>query len=377
MKKIAVFLLFFLKAWGEFDVHEAHWNDSLVPDVRLFIQPVVWDEKAGFSALFETGRQIVRANGTVGVVFDNGWIGKISGEYLFQKLGFQFYSGRKHTWVEQGAIGFMTQFETMEGGFSYSHAEGRRLRKKVVPLQNFICQRGIEGSDAFNVRWRKKFSFWESGVISAGFLYDFVRFSRGKLIQGPGLNIELTQSLATWSTLHLGISLERPYVAYDAAISTRLIVLKCPIEIGIYGQRVHGFGSIPGSSRLGIEIGLDFGGDSSCFRDWLRRPGVYMPQVLARHNNRKKEWGETPSVRALIGSLSLEKENFNFDLNPYFSGTGPLIFQASDLPPGLTLNPGTGKISGAVDASVKGTYLVKVKATNYFGSAFQEVNFQF
>jgi hypothetical protein len=386
MKKM-IFFFFGVFAWGECSALEPfQWNDTLMPDFRLVIEPVMFNDVSGAAALFEAGRQNYRANGTIGYAFDEGYLGKISGEYLTQKLGLSFCSKHEHHWVQQGAVGAALLFPfNVECGFSYSHSDKKSLLDTVVPLQNIICEKRIVGSDGFRLFCGSEYMPWDSGILTGKLVYDYLKFNRtfqkDKVVQGVGFNLSLDQYLFDCAKIHLGVDLEAPFIAYDASLSTRIYLFHRAFDVGIYGQRVHGLKSIPSSSRVGIEIGINLEnfwsgeyvpcGDS--LFSWLSRPAVYMPQVLVIEDHKARDFGGAPFGN-LPSSVTFTSENVNFDLSHYFIGTTPIVYEAITLPSGLTLHPISGKITGVI---APGSYDVIIKATNYFGTHSQLVTFNY
>ncbi len=380
MKKTILLLLVILECAA---VDPLRWNDTMMPDFRLVVDPVMFNEVSGASALFEAGRQNYRANGTFGYAFDNGYLAKMSGEYLTQRLGFSFCSKKEHHWVEQGAVGAAVQFPfDAECGFSYSHAGNKHISETVVPLENQICMKKIAGSNGVQLYLGSRVSFWDYGIFNGKIVYDYVKFNRAfqknKVVQGVGVNLSFDQYIFNCEKIHLGLQVEAPFIAYDASFATRIRVCERIFDIAIYGQRVHGLKSIPSSSRIGIEIGIDldnlWSGNPTFCRDslasWISRPAVYMPQVLVMKDQNTREFGRAPAGN-LPASVTFNGE---FDVSQYFTGTTPLIYTASDLPEGLVLNPVTGKITGIM---TPGTYELIIKATNYFGTHSQLVTFNY
>lgn len=386
MKK-AIFFFFGFFASVECSAFEPfQWSDTLVPDFRLVIEPVMLDDASGAAALFEAGRQNYRANGTIGYAFGDGFLGKISGEYLTQKLSLSFCSKREHRWVSQGAVGVALQFPfNAECGFSYSHSDKKSLLDSVVPLQNVICEKRIVGSDGFRLFFGSEYMPWDAGIFTGNLVYDYLKFNKtflkDKVVQGVGLTLSYDQYLFDCAKIHLGLDLEAPFIAYDASLSTQIYMFQRAFDVGIYGQRVHGLKSIPSSSRVGIEIGINlenlWSGDyvpcGDTLSSWLSRPAVYMPQVLVIKDNKSRDFGGAPFGN-LPSSVTFTSESVNFDISHYFIGTTPIVYEASSLPLGLNLHPLSGQINGVIPL---GNYDVIIKATNYFGTHSQLVTFNF
>lgn len=363
-------------------------GDSL-PDFRLALEPWVFDDAYGVSGLVEAGRQTRRFNGTFGCKFHDFCYGKVSGEYLNQKLGLQFYSGREHHWLEQGAIGIsLCQFILcpLEWKFSYSCAGSKTLRSKVVPKQNFICDKRIAGSNALTASLSSAFAIWE-GWLSFEISYDFAKFHRKyqgtRIVQGPGAKMEWDQRLFDLFSLHLGLDVEAPFIFYEARLSMPCRIFNYPFGLGVYAQRVSGRQRVASSSRIGIELAVDFQcsrsqQESFCsLKTWVGKPAVYMPEVLVIKDQSKREFGKAPHLVNSFEAFIIRPGVFTLELNDYFSGTGPIIYTATGLPPDFSLNPASGTITGNANGSVDGVYIITVKASNYFGSALGSVQLVF
>lgn len=389
MKKVILFI-FGIIVSAECSLQDSlRWNDSWIPDFRLAVEPVMFNESSGCSVLFEAGRQNYRANGTIGYAFNDDCFGKITGEYLTQKLGFSFCSVHEHHWTCQGAIGFAALSyyadSQVEWGFSYSHADKKNLSETVVPRQNVICKKKIAGSDGVRLFCGSEISPWDSSTLTGKIVYDYLKFNRtfqkNKIVQGFGLNIGFDQYLFNSAKLHFGFNWEAPFIAYDASIATQFYFLNRFFDMAVYSRRVHGQKSIPSSSLIGIEIGINLeslwsGKPLRCqdtLSTWLSEPAVYMPQVLVMKDQKPREFGRAP-LGNLPSTITFTSENVAFDLSQYFIGTTPLVFEAISLPSGLMLHPITGKMTGNI---APGSYDVIIKATNYFGNYSQLVTFNY
>lgn len=385
MKKSLLFVLILSQLYGEPNLQ---WNSTLLPDLRLTLEPILIDESQGVSGFFEGGREIFRFNGTYGREMGDTCFAKVSLEYLKQRLGLAFLSGREHKWVNQGAIGLAYRFSLAELTLNYSHAPDRNLFSHVIPNRNALCDKKIAGSHAFGMSCLSSYVIWEGGTMTGGLVYDYVhfkrKFQRNRGIQGLGFKIGVDQSL-DYGRLHLGLAVEAPFIFYEASFASRLCFFGCPLDVALYGQRVHGLKSIPSSSRMGIEIGFnlermmacDFRDHSSHLMEWLATPAVYMPEVLVMKDEKERDFCLAPLACGTIGDLEVSTGFFTLDMASYFSGTRPMVYNSSTLPGNLTLNPVTGKITGTIDGSLKGTYGIVVKATNYSGEAMQTMFLHF
>lgn len=384
MKKLLFILISFL-LYGEADVR---LNSTLWPDLRLSMEPILMEDSHGITWFFEKGRQIFRANATYGKRISENCFGKLSFEYLKQRLGLTFSSGREHKWVKQGEVGMAFRFPDLEVNCHYSHSTQRKLFSHVIPNKNAICDKNIAGSHAFGILCTAPYSLWEGGLLTAGLGYDYTSFKRlfqkNKVIQGLSFKLGMDQFFAHYGNLHLGVAVRAPFLFYEASFASHLYVFGCLFDVAIYGGRVHGLKKIPSSSRIGIEIGFDLNKvmPSYCdthpckFRYWLASPAVYSPEVLVLHDEKVRDFCLSPLAQETM-DLEAPCGFFSIHMASFFSGTSPMIYHSSPLPGDLKLNAVTGEITGRVDDSLKGTYEIAVKATNYSGEAIQTMILHF
>src|SRR5262245_60733074 len=85
-------------------------QNLLMPDIKFGITTGNIPNNCAFSLLGEAGRRNFRFSGTYGALLENGDRIKGTGEYLQQKLGYQFSDSKEHRWVRQYA-----------GGIAYYH----------------------------------------------------------------------------------------------------------------------------------------------------------------------------------------------------------------------------------------------------------------
>ncbi len=83
---------------------------------------------------------------------------------------------------------------------------------------------------------------------------------------------------------------------------------------------------------------------------------------------------DTPIVAAIPAQDSTGRDVINLDVSSFFSDAEthePLTFAASNLPPGLSINPTTGLITGSIDpnAASTGPYSVTVTGTDIHGAS--------
>jgi hypothetical protein len=373
----------------DYDLDIAFREDRL-PDFCLAPFPIEISNSQAVGFMLQFGRQTFRSNATYG--FETCWgpLIKISGEYLTQKLGFSFESGRSHRWVAQGSGGAacffplpFARWDNLEFKMRFSSAASRRFRERGYDGQ--LIRWGIAGSHSIGLSALACAQFWPSGTLSPKLLYDWVIFRRHleerKKENGWGIGITLDQTIGCFLTLQAGVELHRPYIFYHASLSS-----SSPLgfNMALFAEKVHGLHGIPSSSRIGLQLGFAFGrlNYHACLEDalrnpssvacWVSEPAVYMPQVLVMKDQKLEDVPTIiPQVIARIGTVLVNPGLFQFDVSPYFSQSMTLIFGASGLPPGFQINPRTGVISGMADGSFTGSFEAAVFAVNSNGRASQ------
>lgn len=376
---------------------EFRFQKERLPDGVFSFEPYLWNEGTeGVTGAFQIGPQIGRGYLAYGRVLPEEVLLKAEGEYLVQKLGFDFSSGRSHKWAAQAAFCGSGKWATswkwveeLESGLVYSHSFDRKLPDKSVTNRDLISQRRIAGSNAVSYFLNGFMNIRYLGRMRVKLLYDWVRYSHPctspRQTLGVGAGLEFTQNFGRWGETTLGAEWRNPYTEYYAKWLIPYLAWGRYASTSLFAQKVIGNHHLPSSSRIGIEIGFQFGNgkvsqgsDSACDnlptrlqgflsdRTWIR------PQVLAKAGETHVPYcSSQPHVTNPIGTLTLANGPFNLNLKAYFGGDDPLVFTTSPLPPGLSIDPWSGTISGTVSALAPQSYPVTAKATNSCGAAQQ------
>jgi hypothetical protein len=307
----------------------------------------------------------------------------VSGEYLWQKITYSFFSGNPDEWVQQGALGAAYQYDFLD--YSYlpqfdlsayvSHAPSKTLGTITGTVLNaqgtrvpFTDARRIAGSNGAGIAPGIAFVFWEGGRINADLNYDSVRynktFSPNEDAIGFGGTIGLNQALT--DNIGFGVSAEvrKPFNNYAANLSWHNVPYFGEWSLGLLGDYTVGKNTLPNTYNAGIS--LDYFLDPRCgvavpmnlkgernlkgeatiqpindnLLAFTADPAVYLPQVLAIAD--EKVDIADPACNALIHYIGPAGSTFNttlphpgdsatpftFDFAPLFIGS-PIVFSVA------------------------------------------------
>jgi hypothetical protein len=387
-------------------------DNELIPIGKFQIGAPLFGEHAAFSLLGEAGEKNYRGSGTVGFLFGHSNYFKISGEYLRQKLGYRFSSGKEHRWVYQGAAGAAYEYRfdmrwlsnASLAGF-YSHAPNRTLKSVSCPTDCIDLKRRIAGSDAGGGSLDLTFIPWRSGTISLAGNYDHVVYHRkyqdSLHVSGFGGGVDWTQKLGCNFDFDFKGEFRRPFNYFEGAInwhSTKWLGL----TLGLFGSHTEGKYRLPNNNTAGVQLGYLIGykkhhkqpscshpGTSldSALESWVSIPAVYMPEVLAIADQKKVPVSGCeapcfpPTSTTIPDQLTLPLNTTAFiPTAPFFNdptSANPLTFTmtaTTDFPPisGIFIDPTTGVIT--VTSLAEPTFipiLITVTGTNACGSTSQ------
>jgi hypothetical protein len=399
-------------------------DNELIPIGRFQIGSPLFGEHAAFSLLGEAGEKNYRGSGTVGFLFGHSHYFKVSGEYLRQKLGYRFSSGKERRWLYQGAAGAAYEYrfdmhwlsDASLAGF-YSHAPNRHL--KSVDCPNCIhLKRRIAGSDAGGGSIDLTFIPWGSGTISLAGNYDHVVYHRKHQdplhISGFGGGVDWTQKLSCNFDFDFRGEFRRPFNYFEGAINWHS-ARWAGLTLGLFGSHTEGKYRLPNNNTAGVQLGYLIGyrkhheepscrhpGTSldSALESWVSIPAVYMPEVLAVSDQKKilisgceapppAPSPPTPLPPCLAPTSSTIPDQIpiavpNTILAGFFfddpTGTNPLTFtMMTDVTTtGITIDMNTGIITLAdVPTPPDTDILITVTGTNACGSTSQSFTIEF
>jgi hypothetical protein len=305
-------------------------HDNYLPVARFILTPELKSEDLGVSFLGEVGPRTYRANGTVGYAYHGNQRIKLSGEYLKDKLKYNFHhdeSSRK--WVEQWAVGADYEYlvsygciDTFNMGGAYSDAQSKHLNN--VLLNNGRLQRNIAGSHYWDVNIGTSFTPWKGGSINFDLVYDQVKYKRRfhhhKTIRGVGAEIALTQNLFQGIDFSIHGAVRRPYREIGALLTWDNPTKWKGLGLGLFVDYVQGRSHLPDETTFGIQFAYHFGqssckpAESACcpgprsFHSWIAKPSVYRPTVFAVAEH---ETLRPLTNQAANPSVSSSSENLN------------------------------------------------------------------
>lgn len=314
-------------------------NNDFIPTLRLQLTPEICSDWFAFSFLGEAGVRNYRANGTLGFALAPCQRLKVGGEYLTQKLGYNFSSGKASRWMHQYAVGGTYQYlvdcnfiQSLDVHGHYSHAYSRQLSRATCFPDIFTerrVRRHIAGSDAYNVSGGVTLNPWCFTNISLSLDYDNVRYNRKfhkhHTVSGFGGTVGFIQNLPYNFNVGFRGEFKRPYNYLEALIGWNTCTSWGNVNIGVYGGHTYGKEHLPSSTVAGIALNWDFdwgfGGyfnNTCCPQDiccypcysscndlakWIEAtPAVYVPEVLAISEQRRRTSCFPPVV---LGTLTV------------------------------------------------------------------------
>lgn len=370
-------------------------QNTLAPDVRFTLVPRSVTNNSAVAFLAEAGRRNFRLNGTFGFLADCENRFKISGEYLQQKLGYNYSTGLARRWVRQFACGvayehdFCNQYITSAEISAYcSYAPTRHLSSQVC--ENYRYYRRIAGATAYGGEIGSTIRLWPCAFLYLDANYDSViyhrRFYSNRHVEGFGGSVGFHQQLFETLGFDLRAEFRRPFNYYRASVCWS-VPQWTGLTVGVYGSHTRGKCRLPSSTMAGIELNYTFADffrpsyndcgecEIYCSPDlacWVSRPAVYLPEVLAIAEEKAVRLCSLPGSIPIPNVVLSVSGPFAIDVSPYFINPDPepLVFSATGLPPGAVIDPVTGIITGVATSGLP-PFVITVFASNNCGSASQ------
>ena len=388
-----------------------------------------------YSVAGEVGAKNYRVDGTLGWKIRNDQRLKITGEYLWQKITYNFFAGNTQQWVNQGAVGAAYEYDLpgyalkpqLDLSGYYSHAPSKNLNtvsgtlvNSGGVLQNFVDARRIAGSNAGGVAPGITIHPWQGAKVGADLNYDNVSYNKNgapsQNAKGFGGTARFDQALTKDVDLGLVAGNRQQFNNYQANLNWTKDSSAGEWVWGVGAAYTAGKNTLP--STYNVVATVKFLVDQKTpaaqpihrdanfkdvykdevppvqpvfddFKKWTSDPAIYMPQVLAITDEKLQTTTPTPSCALLAPALlsaiagpPLFHVDGTFPTAANFSGDN-LTFTITQVTPfapfptpttTVTINPTTGVVSvhdGLPPAQTNGTFTVT--ATNCLGSVTSNV----
>jgi len=396
-----------------------HPTTFVGPTLKGSYSAAAINDYTAYSVLGELGVKNYRVGGTLGWLLADNQRLKVSAEYLWQNINYAFFSGNSYQWVNQGAIGADYQYDFMNMALNpqfdleayYSHAPSKNLNTVMGSYidatgttQLFTDPRRIAGSNADGIAPGITIAPWSGSKVGVDVNYDSVRYDTtyppSHNAHGWGGTFHISQALMDNITIGGTAGVRKPFNNYTAYVDWATdSSYGGTWVLGLDGAYTVGKETLPNTYNIGLSVnylmdkkqvavsqqpykGMPRYKDAyqtvnNDFVDWVQKPAVYMPQVLAIVDPRQVTTpvcaaGTAPVLVTAFSPLSVLSVS-SVDAAPNFSGSG-LTFSVSATssiaPDTVTINPSTGVITATnVGAFPTRTGIVTVTATNSCGSA--------
>jgi len=280
-----------------------------------------------YSVAAEVGVKDYRVGGTLGWKIQDDQRLKITGEYLGQKINYNFFVGDTQQWVSQAAIGAYYEYDVLGYAFKpqldlsgyYSHAPSKNLNtvsgtliNSEGVLQNFVDMRRIAGSNAGGVAPGVTIQPWQGAKAGIDLNYDNVSYNKHGVpsedAKGFGGTARFNQALTRNVDLGLVAGIRQPFDNYQANLNWTTDSSAGEWVWGLGTAYTVGKNTLP--STYNVVASVKFLVDqktpaaqstrkyanlknhykdevlppppiSDNFKKWTSDPAVYMPQVLA------------------------------------------------------------------------------------------------
>ncbi len=353
------------------DKHEEGTENSL-PSLRIVL-PYAFDDSSAASLILQGGNNNFRVNGTLGAYFTDQQRIKASYDFMEERLGFRYCTGKTHKWVNQSAGGLKYDYLfddcTMKaltiGGF-YSHAGSRSLSKRTLSSEADLY-RHIAGSNYWNIDLGLTGTLWENGFIGLALnygrlTYNYKYHDREKLY-GLGGKITFDQYFEDSWLFHAAGEWKRFSRFIEGKIAKSFCFECGTFDFGIFASRLVGEHGLNNNTRYGIEITLGVQGVSpaqgiytynSCtcrtpcdLIGWISEAAVEMPAIYVVAEQ-KRVTTCTPPQALIAQILQIIATPLQAPLSiataSSFTGSN-LTYTLSGAPAGVTIDPSTGVIT--------------------------------
>lgn len=387
-------------------VHASQPTTFLGPSIKAGYTDT-FTNTSGYSIAGEVGVKNYRASGTLGWQLEQAQRFKITGEYLAQKITYNFFLGDTQQWVNQGALGAKYEYDFANYALNpqfdlagyYSHAPSKTLS---------VATGRIAGSNAGGIAPGVTIKPWSGARAGVDLNYDRVTYNTNagvsKDANGLGGTARFNQALIGDLDLGLVAGFRQPFNNYQANLNWTTDSSAGEWIWGLGGEYTVGKNSLPSTYNViaSVNFLLDRGApevnrhrslkgdykdevvapDTYDFRRWVADPAVRMPQVLAiAQDSVPPGCGiAAPSFLSTIASPPLFTTSGTLPVASHFGGSS-LVYSLTQVTPftvpgtsAVTINSTTGVLSifdGHPPLTTSATFTVT--ATNCAGSVTSNV----
>lgn len=269
----------------------------------------------------DLGSKEYRFSGTWGYAINNSQRVKLTGEYLVQKLDFDFASGTETESIGQAAVGLAYQLllskkfvHALNVTTTYSKAQSKDLGIKYYTSGSDVWEnwRRVAGGKDKSVSAGLDFVPTKTTLFGLSLDYDSISYdttagytsdtSDDSEDSGFGATATLDQLINKYLKIRVTASNRKVYNNYKAELSWLAVTdPNYRLEFGISGEKISGGNSDNASgddTRFGVDLNYKWGSESfdvnekygiqtdnsSAFGDlasWVSTPAVHMEKVLA------------------------------------------------------------------------------------------------
>lgn len=276
-------------------------NNYLAPIGRIVLNPQNHDGTFAFSFLGEAGVRNFRINGTAGTWTTEQSRIKVGGEYLDQRLSWNYFSGKTRHWVQQGGTAVDWQYlldcESLRAlsfkGF-YSYSPTKHLPEENI--SNINVERRLAGAQNYGGSFTTTVAFNGTSTLDFSLIYDHVRYRNEledhRLVHGFGGAFTFTSRLPGCVDFVLQAEFRRPFNFYAVKFSYPKGFNE-PMTASIFANYTRGKCGLPNALAVGLEFAFNVGGCEPCnnfcqplwdpcsLSQWVSIPAFYSPEVLA------------------------------------------------------------------------------------------------
>lgn len=343
------------------------------------------------SLLVETGRRNLRLNGTFGLLYNWDERLKVSAEFLQQKFNYRFSSKTECKRMHQYALGVSYQQDFCYSYLSkgeivgyLSYAPSKRLKRRI--FLDRILSRHIDGSTAYGGEVNFEMIPWKRSSLAFGIDYDGIvfhrRFKERNYVAGFGGSVRFCQNFTDYLSFNVSAEFRRPFNYFETKLNWLPMSSLC---CSLFGSYTKGKSKLPNVATAGLELNYAFplSNDGQCKEDdwgcmvsgWVSTPAVCLPEVLAVAEERDCHYPTSVSIPPFVISVT---GFYAINVAPFFMNIDslPLLFTASGLPEGSSINALSGIISGFNPANGL-VYPITVTASKKCASTSQSFTITF